>query len=194
MKNNKNVYIIAGPNGSGKTTFANKFLPNYAVCQNFVNADLIAQGLSPFSPRVFAIKAGRIVLEQINGFAKRGVDFGFETTLSGKSYANLLKKLKVEGFKLHLFFLWIPNSQLAIARIKERVLSGGHAVPSKDVRRRFTRSIINLFGLYLPLLDSWMIFDNSGIIPALIAKNVEGNLIVSDEQLFDKIVKMENKK
>lgn len=133
MKNNKNVYIIAGPNGSGKTTFANKFLPNYAVCQNFVNADLIAQGLSPFSPRVFAIKAGRIVLEQINGFAERGVDFGFETTLSGKSYANLLKKLKVKGFKLHLFFLWIPNSQLAIARIKERVLSGGHAVPSKDV-------------------------------------------------------------
>lgn len=194
MKNNKNVYIIAGPKGSGKTTFVNKFLPNYVVCQNFVNADLIAQGLSPFSPRVFAIKAGRIVLEQINGFAKRGVDFGFETTLSGKSYANLLKKLKVEGFKLHLFFLWIPSSQLAIARIKERVLSGGHAVPSKDVRRRFTRSIINLFRLYQPLLDSWMIFDNSGIIPALIAKNVEGNLIVSDEQLFNKIVKLENKK
>ena len=163
-------------------------MPEFCECRSYR-----AGSFSVFS-RVFAIKAGRIVLEQINGFAKRGVDFGFETTLSGKSYANLLKKLKVEGFKLHLFFLWIPNSQLAIARIKERVLSGGHAVPSKDVRRRFTRSIINLFGLYQPLLDSWMIFDNSGIIPALIAKNAEGNLIVSDEQLFDKIVKMENKK
>ena len=89
MKNNKNVYIIAGPNGSGKTTFANKFLPDYAICQNFVNADLIAQGLSSFSPRVFAIKAGRIVLEQIDRLAESRVDFGFETTLSGKSYATI---------------------------------------------------------------------------------------------------------
>ena len=192
--NNKNVYIIAGPNGSGKTTFANKFFPDYAVCRNFVNADLIAQGLSPFSPRVFAIKAGRIVLEQINEFAESGVDFGFETTLSGKSYANILKKLKVREYKLHLFFLWIPNSQLAIARIKERTLRGGHDVPSKDVRRRFTRSMVNLFRLYQPLLDSWMIFNNSGIIPVIIAKNIDGNLIVSDEQLFNKIIKMENKK
>ena len=192
--NNKNVYIIAGPNGSGKTTFANKFFPDYAVCRNFVNADLIAQGLSPFSPRVFAIKAGRIVLEQINEFAESGVDFGFETTLSGKSYANILKKLKVREYKLHLFFLWIPNSQLAIARIKERTLRGGHDVPSKDVRRRFTRSMVNLFRLYQPLLDSWMIFNNSGIIPTLIAKNIDGNLIISDEQLFNKIIKMENKK
>lgn len=194
MKNNKNVYIIAGPNGSGKTTFAKKFLPDYAVCRNFVNADFIAQGLSPFSPRVFAIKAGRIVLEQINGLAESGVDFGFETTLAGKSYASLLKKLKAKGYRLHLFFLWIPNPQLAIARIKERVLSGGHNIASKDVRRRFTRSMVNLFRIYQPLLDSWMIFNNSGIVPVLIAKNVEGNLIISDEKIFKKIVRTENKK
>ena len=194
MKNGKNVYIIAGPNGSGKTTFAKKFLPDYAECSNFVNADLIAQGLSPFSPRIFAIKAGRIVLEQINGLAESGVDFGFETTLSGKSYVRILKKLKEKGYKVHLFFLWIPGSQLAIERIKERVLEGGHDVPSKDVRRRFARSMINLFSLYQPILDSWMIFNNSGITPALIAKNIGGNLFVSDEQLFSKITKMENEK
>jgi predicted ABC-type ATPase len=194
MKNNKNVYIIAGPNGSGKTTFANKFLPDYAVCQNFVNADLIAQGLSPFSPRIFAIKAGRIVLEQINGFAESGVDFGFETTLSGKSYVRLLKKLKEKGYKIRIFFLWVPDSQLSIERIKERVLEGGHDIPVQDVRRRFGRSIANFFELYKPLSDSWIIFNNAGIIPDLIAKNQDGKLAILDRMLFNEIAKMENRK
>jgi len=189
MKNGKNIYIIAGPNGSGKTTFAKKFLPKYAECPNFVNADLIAQGLSPFSPRTVAIKAGRLVLAQIREFVEKGVDFGFETTLSGKSYASLFKKLKEEGYKLHLFFLWIPDSQLAIERIKERVSEGGHDVPVQDVRRRFGRSIVNFFKLYQPLLDSWMIFNNAGIIPALIAKSKDGKLAIFDEQLFNRINK-----
>jgi len=98
---NKNVYIIAGPNGSGKTTFAKKFLQDYVKCPNFVNADLIAQGLSPFSPRSAAIKAGKLVLSQIHEFAKTEVDFAFESTLAGKSYVNLLKELKSKGYKLH---------------------------------------------------------------------------------------------
>ena len=189
MKNCKNVYIIAGPNGSGKTTFAKKFLPGYAECPNFVNADLIAQGLSPFSPRAVAIKAGKLVLAQIHEFAEKGISFGFETTLSGKSYVRLLKKLKEEGYRLHLFFLWIPGAQLAIERIKERVLEGGHDVPIQDIRRRFVRSTANFFKLYQPLLDSWIIFNNSGTIPALIAKNEYAKLTVFDEQLFNKIVK-----
>ncbi len=189
MKNGKNVYIIAGPNGSGKTTFARKFLPEYAECPNFVNADLIAQGLSPFSPRSAAIKAGRLVLAQIHEFAEKGVDFGFETTLSGKSYVSLFKKLKEKGYKLHLFFLWIPGPQLAIERIKERVSEGGHDVPVQDVRRRFGRSIVNFFRLYQPLLDSWIVFNNAGIVPALIAKSKYAKLTIFDEQLFDKIVK-----
>ena len=189
MKNGKNVYIIAGPNGSGKTTFARKFLPEYAECPNFVNADLIAEGLSPFSPRTVAIKAGRLVLAQIHEFAEKGVDFGFETTLSGKSYVSLFKKLKEEGYKLHLFFLWIPGPQLAIERIKERVSEGGHYVPVHDIRRRFGRSIVNFFRLYQPLLDSWIVFNNAGIVPALIAKSKDAKLTVFDEQLFDKIVK-----
>ncbi|MBP7836363.1 MAG: zeta toxin family protein [Candidatus Omnitrophica bacterium] len=189
MKTGKNVYIIAGPNGSGKTTFANKFLPDYAECPNFVNADLIAQGLSPFSPRTAAIKAGRLVLGQIHEFAEKGVDFGFETTLSGKSYVNLLKELREKEYKLHLFFLWIPGPQLALERIKERVSEGGHDIPAQDVRRRFNRSITNFLKLYQPLLDSWIIFNNAGVIPELIAKSKDGNLVVSDENLFDRILK-----
>jgi len=118
---NKNVYIIAGPNGSGKTTFASKFLPDYVKCPNFINADLIAGGLSPFSPRNASIKAGRLVLAQIHEFAKLGIDFAFESTLSGKSYVNLFKDLNRKSYRLHLFFLWIPDPELAIARIKDRI-------------------------------------------------------------------------
>ena len=184
ISKNRSVYIIAGPNGSGKTTFAKKFLPEYAHCPHFVNADLIAQGLSPFSPEIAAMKAGRIVLEQIRMFGGKRVDFGFETTLSGKSYANLLADLKAKGYRLHLFFLWIPNAKLAIARIKDRVAEGGHNVPAEDVRRRFQRSLSNFFNLYKPLLDSWMLFDNSADLPRLIADEESGNLTVIDDKLF----------
>jgi len=181
---NRAVYIIAGPNGSGKTTFAKMFLPDYAKCQNFVNADLIAQGLAPFEPRAGAIKAGKIVLQQIHEYAKRGVDFAFETTLSGKSYAGLLAGLKAKGYALHLFFLWIPSPELAIARIKDRVAEGGHHVPAEDVRRRFTRGINNFFTLYEPLLDSWMLFDNSKAKPLFIAKRRNGSRETANEELF----------
>ncbi len=181
---NKAVYIIAGPNGSGKTTFAKLFLPNYVNCQNFVNADLIAQGLAPFGPRAEAIKAGKLVLLQIHEYAKRGVDFAFETTLSGKSYASLLTGLKEKGYARHLFFLWIHSPELAIARIKDRVAEGGHHVPAGDVRRRFARGINNFFTLYEPLLDSWMLFDNSKAKPVLIAKRRNGHQEVVNDDLF----------
>ncbi len=183
----KNVYIIAGPNGSGKTTFAKLFLPDYVKCPNFVNADLIAQGLAPFEPRAAAIKAGKLVLQQIDEYAERGLDFAFETTLSGKSYANLFKELKAKGYALHLFFLSIPSPELAIARIKDRVAEGGHHVPAEDVRRRFVRGLRNFFKQE-SIFDSWMIFDNSKAVPVLIAKRFNGNQEVLDHQEFFKIV------
>ena len=170
----KNVYIIAGPNGSGKTTFAKLFLPKYAKCPHFVNADLIAQGLAPFEPLAAAIKAGKLVLQQIRGFADRGADFSFETTLSGKSYVGLFQDLRARGYAIHLFFLWIPGPELAIKRIKGRVEEGGHHVPAEDVRRRFRRSVDHFLGLYQPLMDSWMLFDNSEAVPRLIAEKKEG--------------------
>ncbi|MCX5698265.1 MAG: zeta toxin family protein [Candidatus Omnitrophica bacterium] len=181
----KTVYIIAGSNGSGKTTFARLFLPEYVNCPNFVNADLIAQGLAPFAPRSAAIKAGKLVLKQIHEFAERKLDFAFETTLSGTSYARLLQELKSQGYLMHLIFLWIPSPDLAIQRIKERVREGGHNVPADDVKRRFSRGISNFFKIYEPIVDSWMMFDNSKEKPILIAKRKNGSTQVIDQKLFN---------
>jgi predicted ABC-type ATPase len=192
MKHRK-VYIIAGPNGSGKTTFANKFLPSYAKCSNFVNADLIAQGLSPFSPRAAAIKAGRLVLEQIRRLADKKVDFAFETTLSGKFYVSFLKELKKKSYSINIFFLWIPNAELAISRIKDRVASGGHDVPSADVKRRFHRGIYNFLNYYKPLADTWLFFNNADAVPKLIAREKDGEIEVLDKILFETITRLTKK-
>jgi len=185
-KNTPHLYIIAGPNGSGKTTFAKEFLPQYVKCQNFINADMIAQGLAPFSPQTVAIKAGRLLLSQIQEYSLKKVDFAFETTLSGKTYASLFRKLKKKRYEIHLFFLWLPNADLALARIKERVAKGGHNIPSTDVRRRFFRSIHNFFNIYSYLVDTWSLFDNSSK-PHLIAKKEHGRLTVYEQKVFESI-------
>ena len=179
-----NVYVIAGPNGSGKTTFATAFLPEFVHCPEFVNADLLAAGLSPFRPGSAALSAGRLVLARIGELARRKADFGFETTLSGRGYLKLIRALRAQGYRVHLYFLWISSPDLAVRRIRERVRGGGHPVPEDDVRRRFRRSIANFLGPYRPLLDTWMLFDNDGVRPRLIAKGRNSHDLVIDAALY----------
>ena len=192
MKNKNrrpNLYIIAGPNGAGKTTFARKFLPQYVECLEFVNADFIAGGLSPFAPERAAIHAGRLMLEQIHSLAERGLDFGFETTLSGKTYVKLLQEMKNGGYLINIFFLWISNVKLALERIELRVQNGGHHIPEAIIRRRFGRSLPNFLRFYKPLADSWTIFDNSGDVPKMIAFEESGKIEILDPDLFGILLK-----
>jgi len=182
-----NVYIVAGPNGAGKSTFARLFLPEYADCREFVNADLIAAGLSPFNPEGRAIQAGRLMLERVEALASTGVDFGFETTLAGRGYISLLRRLKDSGYRIHVFFLWLPSVEMALARVRERVLAGGHSVPEEVVRRRFSRGLTNLFKLYVPLLDTWLVFENAEELPNLVAFCLGTDRIILNAEVFGKI-------
>jgi predicted ABC-type ATPase len=183
------LYIIAGPNGAGKTTFARKFLPDYVGCLEFVNADLIAGGLSPFAPERAVIQAGRLMLEQIHSLGERGVDFGFETTFSGKAYIKFLNEMKIRGYTIHLFFLWINSVTLALERIELRVKNGGHYIPEVIVRRRFGRSLTNFFEFYQPLADSWAIFDNSADTPRMIGFKEEGKIEIIDSDLLGQLTR-----
>ena len=185
---NPNVYIIAGPNGAGKTTFARKFLPKYANCRVFINADLIAQGLSPFAPERAAFRAGRLTLEEIEVQARREEDFGFETTLSGKGHLEVIRRLKTRGFEVNIFYLWVSDEELTLARIKERVSLGGHDVPKDVVERSSGRSISNFLGPYRQLADHWILFDNSGAVPRKIATSQQRKLHLIDERLYNQIV------
>jgi len=183
----KHLYVIAGPNGAGKTTFAREFLPRFAKCNEFVNADLIATGLAPFSPISAAMQAGRLVLQRIHELSAKGITFGFETTLAGHTYLPLLNRLKKSGYKLHLYFLWLPSVNLAIKRVEDRVRQGGHSVPISDIRRRFERGLQHLFKDYLPIIDEWIIFDNSGSIPKEIAFGAHDDVKIADPTSFEQL-------
>ena len=184
-----NCYIIAGSNGAGKTTFATRFLPNYAACVNFINPDLIARGLSPFNPDVALAKAGRLVLERIDEMGARKTDFAFETTLSGRSYIRVIRNLHAVGYRIHMFYLWIPGPELALLRIRERVQQGGHNVPDRDVRRRYGRTLGNLLNLYRPVLDTLRVFDNSTSEPHLIFEDENGQTTVYDANLYQQMTR-----
>jgi predicted ABC-type ATPase len=190
---NPQLYIIAGPNGAGKTTFAGQFLPLYTKSREFVNADNIAQRLSPSNPEAAAFRAGREMLKRIDELAGKKADFSIETTLAGKSYLPWLRNLKARGYEIHLYFLWLPDVQMSIDRVADRVRKGGHDIPESVIRRRYTAGIKNLFQVYRPILDSWSLFDNSRQMPYLIAKESKLNLVVLDTELFERCSKMATK-
>ena len=164
------IVIIAGPNGAGKTTFAREFLPNEAGCPIFVNADLIAAGLSPFAPELVALKAGRLMLEAIAEHVAKGESFAFETTLSGLSYARMIPRWRQAGYVVKLIFLSLPDVEMALARVSTRVSQGGHHVPKAVVRRRFAAGIEHFHSRYKSLVDFWQLYGNASTPPVLIAE------------------------
>ena len=163
--------VIAGPNGAGKTTFARRYLPENVGVFHFVNADLIASGLSPLKPELAAIAAARIVLREIDRLAAARADFGFETTLSGLSHAPRLRALKRSGYRIEIVYLRLRSAQLAVSRVAARVKQGGHDVPKHDVIRRFSRSWENFDRIYRLLAHSWAVYDNSGDRPRLLERS-----------------------
>ncbi|HKI70215.1 MAG TPA: hypothetical protein VKA67_11540, partial [Verrucomicrobiae bacterium] len=165
------LYLIAGCNGAGKTTFAKQFLPHEVKCLNFLNADLIAQGLSPLNTRAAALKAGRLLLVEFRRFVSCKETFALESTLSGMTYVGLLKQAKKRGFEIYLHYLWLPNPTVAIARVHERVKKGGHNVPVTDIRRRFGRSLKHFIRDYTPLADRWAVWDSRPVTPQLMAES-----------------------
>lgn len=160
--------IIAGPNGSGKTTFAREFLPKEAGIVHFVNADLLAAGLSPLRPEIAALAAGKLLLKELDRLASARANFAFESTLSGLTYVTRLKRWKADGYRIEIIFLKLHSPQLALRRIAERVKEGGHDVPRVDVVRRFERGWQNFINFYRLQADAWAVYDNSGDSPILI--------------------------
>lgn len=167
----KKIVIIAGPNGAGKTTFAREFLPNEAHCPVFINADLIAAGLSPFSPETAAVTAGRLMLQEIVDHVAKGDSFALETTLSGRRYAKAIPDWRDAGYSIKLIFLELPTVEMAMARVASRVAQGGHDIPHDTICRRFETGRKNFHHIYKPLVDVWLHFDNGGDEPRLIDRN-----------------------
>ncbi|MFT3780260.1 MAG: zeta toxin family protein [Ottowia sp.] len=164
----KKIIIIAGPNGAGKTTFARSFLPAEARLPRFINADLIAAGLAPFAPETAAIKAARLMLEEIDTCARRGESFAFETTLAGLGYLRHIARWRAQGYRVSLFFLRLPDAETAIARVAERVRQGGHDIPQTVIRRRFASGWKNFLQHYRAAVDDWAVYDNTGAEPAML--------------------------
>ena len=164
----KKIIIIAGPNGAGKTTFARSFLPQEAQCPRFINADLIAAGLSPFQPEAAAVRAGRLMLQEIDDCVARDESFAFETTLAGVGYLRRVRHWRKLAYHVSLFYLRLPNVETAIARVAMRVRQGGHNIPEDVIRRRFDAGLRNLEQAYKAAVDDWAVYDNAGAAPILL--------------------------
>ena len=164
----RKVIILADPNGAGKTTFARAFLPREAQLLHFFNADLIAAGLSPFAPEAAAVRAGRLMLDEIDRAVRAGESFAFETTLAGLGYRQHIRRWRADGYHVSLFFLRLPDVETAIARVAARVRQGGHDIPEDVIRRRFVAGLRNLDAYYKAAVDAWAVYDNAGAEPALV--------------------------
>ncbi len=185
------VIIIAGPNGAGKTTAASALLGQALQIDHFVNADTIAAGLSAFAPEKAAIQAGKAMLDRMHYLAENNETFAFETTLASRSFAPWISKLKLKGYLFHLTFLVLNNPDLAVLRVGERVKMGGHFVPEDTIRRRFKGGLKNFFNLYLPLADSWQMYDNSDVgSPIPIASKINNKLEINNKVDWDNLVEI----
>ena len=176
----KKIYIIAGPNGAGKTTVSYNFLPEILGCKEFINADEIARGLSPFNTESVAFRAGRLMLERIKDLIAKGETFSFETTLSTKSYYSLIKKAKYSGYRVTLLFVYLNSKEMAIKRVENRVAEGGHDIPKNVIERRFDNGLRNLINRYIPIVDSWVLLDNSNEDFEFIANGSGNNVYISN--------------
>src|ERR1700722_20289685 len=177
-----NLYIVAGCNGAGKTTASFTILPEMLSCREFVNADSIAAGLSPFNPESVAIEAGRLMLCRIQELLEGRGDFAFETTLATRSYVSLVRKAQKAGYKVTLLFIWLNSPATAMQRVADRVAKGGHSIPEDVIERRYFRGISNLLTLYIPICNRWMIVDNETVTPRPIAEGGTGidNIIINE--------------
>lgn len=188
----KNLYVISGCNGAGKTTASFTILPDVLECKEFVNADEIAKGLSPFQPEKVSFEAGRLMLERIDHLFSDGKTFAFETTLATKSYRNKIIEAQKKGYHVTLLFFWLRKVELAIERVKTRVKEGGHNIEPDIIKRRYKNGIVNLFEIYLPLVNDAMIFDNSDGIYELIAeRNNSQEINIINREKFQKLSQYE---
>ena len=186
-----NLYIIAGCNGAGKTTASFTVLPEMLNCEEFVNADEIARGLSPFNPDKAAIEAGRLMLKKVDSLIGQKVDFAFETTLSSRSFVNTISKAKGSGYQVTLLFFWLESVELAIERVKIRVEEGGHNIPEDVIRRRYYSGLKNFFQLYLSACDYWMLIDNSKMKQVIVAEGSKDKKIeILNSSTFDEILNL----
>ncbi len=183
-----NLYIIAGPNGAGKTTASFNLLPDILHCPNFVNADEIARGLSPFAPETVSFQAGRIMLQRIDELLPQKVDFAIETTLATRSYVQLVHRAQALGYKVHLIFFFLENEEQAIQRVAQRVSNGGHNIPEEDIRRRFKRGIYNLLNLYMPICDSVLVYNNIKSPAQLVARKKASTMDIVEEEMWNQLL------
>jgi predicted ABC-type ATPase len=186
------IYVIGGANGSGKTTVALDVLPILGVLE-YVNADAIATGLSPFNPESMNIQAGRLMLERIEALSEAGADFAFETTLAARTFAPFLRNCKAKGYIINLLYFWLPSPDLAVQRVAWRVASGGHSIPETVIRRRYERGRRNLTELYMLLCDGWIVYDNSGVNLKIVAQRKRnGQTVIEDTESWSHIMEGEN--